>query len=121
MREASSPNDIDFTIDRGNLYREESITDLKVASIRRLIPVKADGTDDPERETVFIGHTQLMSPDGPLPIQAQLEAKTIEQAMDEFPTAMQQALFEVIENIKKMRRQQQVQDRSDQRIIVPGR
>ena len=28
---------IDFTVDKNNLYREESITDIKVASIRRLI------------------------------------------------------------------------------------
>ena len=31
---------IDFTVDQSNLYREEGITDLKVASIRRLIPIK---------------------------------------------------------------------------------
>ena len=29
---------IDFTIDKTNLHREESITDLKVGSIRRLVP-----------------------------------------------------------------------------------
>ena len=33
-------------VDQQNLYREESITDLRVATIRRLIPITADGTDD---------------------------------------------------------------------------
>ena len=37
---------IDFTVDRNNLYREESFTDIKVAAIRRLTPVKPDGTVD---------------------------------------------------------------------------
>ncbi|MBW1694849.1 MAG: cytoplasmic protein, partial [Deltaproteobacteria bacterium] len=29
---------IDFTVSRDNLYREESFTDIKVAAIRRLVP-----------------------------------------------------------------------------------
>lgn len=115
-------DDIDFTVDKSNLYREESITDLKVASVRRLIPVKADGTDDSTRPTIFIGQTQLMSPEGPLPIQSELAAGTIEEALDEFPAAMKRSLAEVVEKIKKMQQQQQQRGRgSDSRIIVPGR
>ena len=34
---------IDLTVDLNNLYREESFTDVKVAAIRRLTPVKPDG------------------------------------------------------------------------------
>ena len=37
---------IDFSVDRSNLYKEESFTDLKIANIRRLIPVKPDGSED---------------------------------------------------------------------------
>ena len=115
-------DDIDFTVDKSNLYREESITDLKVASIRRLVPVKADGTEDSARKTIFIGQTQLMSPEGPLPIQSELTAGTIEEALDEFPAAMQRALTKVVEKIKKMQQQQQQSGReNDSRIIVPGR
>ena len=112
---------IDFTVDQNNLYREESITDLKVASIRRLVPVMADGTDDPSRTPIFVGHTQLMSPEGPLPIQAELAAKTIDEAMDVFPQAMKQALAEMIEKIQQMQRQQQTQQKDESRIIIPGR
>jgi len=31
---------IDFTLDKGNLYREESLTDLRAGAIRVLIPVR---------------------------------------------------------------------------------
>ena len=125
MSADQSVNEINFNVDKKNLYREESITDLKVASIRRLTPVKADGTEDSTRQTLFIGQTQLMSPEGPLPIQSELSASTIEEAIDAFPTAMQRALNEVVEKIKKMQAQQKQQSQSgrgdDSRIIVPGR
>ena len=112
---------IDFTVSKDNLYREESITDLKVASIRCLKPVKSDGTEDTDRKPVFMAHTQLMSPDGPLPIQATLSAGSLEEALEEFPTAMEKALAEVVERIQKMQQQQQQQQKDDSRIIVPGR
>ena len=120
-----SVDEINFNVDKANLYREEAITDLKVASIRRLIPVKADGTEDSTRQTVFIGQTQLMSPEGPLPIQSELAASTIDAALDAFPNAMQRALSEVVEKIKRMQAQQKQQPQSgrgdDSRIIIPGR
>ena len=37
-------NDVDFKIDRSNFYREETFTDLKVGAIKRLTPVKPDGS-----------------------------------------------------------------------------
>ncbi len=107
MPDAAEGQNIDFTVNRDNLYREESVTDLKVASIRRMIPIKADGTDDPERSQVFFGSTQLMTPEGPLPIQSQLSATTLEEAMDEFPSAMRKALDQTIERLKQMQQQQQ--------------
>ena len=120
MPDDGSHQQIDFTVNKENLYREESITDLKVASIRYLKPVKIDGSDDPDRKPMFMGHTQVMSPDGPLPIQATLSAGSLEEALDEFPSAMQKALAEVIKRIQKIQQQQQQQN-DDSRIIVPGR
>lgn len=114
-------NNINFSIDSSNLYREESITDLKVGSIRRLIPIKTDGTADDSRTEVFIGHTQLMSPEGPLPIQSELAAKTLEEAINVFPATMKQALQEMIEKMQEMQKQQQMQQKDESRIIVPGR
>ncbi len=111
----------DFSVDTANLYREESITDLKAASIRRLVPILPDGSDDASRSQIFVGHTQLMSPEGPLPIQARLEAESLAEAYAAFPDAMRKALEEVVRQVEEMRRQQQSQARDQSRIIVPGR
>ena len=106
MPDATEGQNIDFTVNRDDLYREESVTDLKVASIRRMVPIKSDGSEDPSRSQVFFGSTQLMTPEGPLPIQSQLSATTLEEAMDEFPAAMRKALDQTIDRLKKMQQQQ---------------
>ena len=92
---------IDFTVDRNNLYREESFTDVKVAAIRRLTPVKPDGSDDESRDPIFMAQTQLMSPSGPVLLQSILDVETLEQAMEKFPKAMQKEMDKVIEKNKK--------------------
>ncbi len=101
-------------VDKSNLYREESFTDLKVATIRRLSPIKEDGSPDSARPTLFTGETTLMSDRGPLPIQAPIEAKDLNEAMDKFPEAVQAAVERLIEQAKEMQRQQM------SRIVVPG-
>jgi hypothetical protein len=106
---------IDFSVDRANLYREENFTDLKIASIRRLTPVKPDGSADKTRKTIFVGHTNLITPNGPLPIQNVIQAKELQQAMKKFPEAMQSAMERLIEEAKKHKQKE------ESRIIVPGR
>ena len=54
-------------VDKSNLYREESFTDLKVATIRRLSPIKEDGSPDTSRPQLFTGETTLMSGTRPPP------------------------------------------------------
>ena len=93
--------EIDFTVDRNNLYREESFTDIKVAAIRRLTPVKPDGSNDESREPLFMAQTQLMSPSGPVVLQSILDAGNLEQAMDRFPKAMQKELDRIMSEEKK--------------------
>lgn len=92
---------IDFTVDPTNLYREENYTDIKVAAIRRLIPVKPDGSDDASRSPLFMGQTQLITPSGPVMLQSLLTAKTIEEAMEQFPTAMQLQMDKMIAEAQK--------------------
>lgn len=93
---------IDFTWNKGNLYREESITDLKSGSIRILIPVNPDGSEDNGRERIFIGHAQLRSPEGMMvPLQAKLQATNFEEAMERFPEVMTQALQKMIQEANK--------------------
>ena len=108
---------INFTVDKDNLYREESITDLKVAAIRKLVPIKLDGSNDEGRPTIFVGNSQLMSPEGPIPLQAKLEVETLTEALEAFPKAMETAMAEMVEQIKEMQRQQ---EDNQSRIITPG-
>ena len=113
MSEETSPLG-EIAVDQDNLYREETFTDLKVASIRRLTPVKSDGSDDSSRPTLFVGETTLMSARGPLPINCPIEAATLTEAFEAFPQAVQQAVERLMEEAREMQRQEA------SRIVVPG-
>ena len=113
----TQPETIDFKMDRQNLFREETFTDLSGRSIRRLTPVKADGMVDKSRQTVFVGHTSLMTPNGPVPLQAPIQAKGLQQAIKRFPEAMQEALARLLAQAQKIKAQKQQQE--DSRIIMP--
>jgi hypothetical protein len=115
-------NNLDFTIDRSNLYREESFTDMKVGTVKRLTPVRADGSEDKTRKTIFVGHTSIVTPSGPLPIQNVISSKDLQQAVKKFPEAMQGAMERLMEEVKKYQEQEQSQiQKPESRIIVPGR
>ncbi len=101
-------------VDQNNLYREETFTDLKVASIRRLTPLKANGSPDESREVIFMGQTQLMSQAGLLPVQCEIEARTLEEAIQKFPEAVKLAVERMIDEAKEIQR------RESSRIVVPG-
>jgi hypothetical protein len=96
----------DVKMDTANLYREESYTDLKTGGIRKLVPVKPDGSEDTSRSAIFSGHTQLMSPHGPLPLQGGIEAKTLAEAVAGFPQAMEDAMNKMIEEAQQYQREQ---------------
>ena len=119
MNTTGEGQQIDFTLDEKNLYREESITDLKAGSIRRLIPIHPDGSDDKGRTQLFFGHSQVMSPEGPIPLQGKLNANNLSEALDAFPRVMQKSLGEVVEAIREMQERQKKQQREDSRIIMP--
>jgi hypothetical protein len=104
----------DIRMDMAHLYREEAYTDLKTGSIRKLVPVKLDGTEDPSRSAIFSGHTQLMSPHGPLPLQGPIEAGTLEEALQKFPQAMEAAMQRMIEEAQQYQREQA------SRIVTPA-
>jgi hypothetical protein len=113
------PNNIDFTVDQTNLYREENITDMKVAAIRKMTPITPSGEVDESRTPMFVGTTQLMTPEGPLPIQAMLEANSLQEAFEVFPRSMEAAMQRMVEQIQQAQQEQKQKD--DSRIIVPGR
>jgi hypothetical protein len=119
MAEQGQANSVDFTVDQKNLYREENITDMKVAAIRKMTPITPSGEVDESRTPVFVGTTQLMTPEGPLPIQAMLQANSLQEAFDVFPQAMEAAMQRMVEQIQRAQQEQKHKD--DSRIIVPGR
>lgn len=96
----------DVKMDVANLYREESYTDLKTGGLRKLVPVKPDGSEDTSRNAIFSGHTQLMSPHGPLPLQGAIDAKTLDEAVLGFPQAMEDAMNKMIEEAQQYQREQ---------------
>ena len=104
----------EIEVDSENLYREEIFTDMRVATIRRLTPVNADGAFDPSRKVIFVGQAQLMSQVGPLPVQTVIEAGTLKEAMEKFPAALREAVDELMDEAREARR------REASRIIHPG-
>ena len=104
----------EITVDRDNLYVEDVITDLRIATIRRLTPVKADGSPDASRPTLYQGQTQLMSQMGPLPVSCSIEAESLQEAMDKFPEAISLAVERMVDEAREIQRQEA------SRIIVPG-
>jgi hypothetical protein len=104
----------EINVDSSNLYREEIYTDLRVATIRRLVPVLADGSPDPARTPLFTGQTHLMSQAGPLPVECAIEATSLDEAAQKFPAAIKVAVERLVEEAKELRR------REASRIVVPG-
>lgn len=102
-------------ISQKDLCREEIFTDLKTGVIRQLTPVKINGEIDKSRKIMFFGQTQLMTQQGPLPIQFPIEeAKNLQQAAENFPNAMEVYVAAMLEEAKRIQREEQ------SRIIVPG-
>jgi hypothetical protein len=93
--------DINLNLDGNNLYREESYTDLKVGAIRKLTPVTNDGSLDESRDSIFMAHTQLMSPDGPFPVSCLIKTNTLAEAIEKYPEEMKQEVKKVVAAAQK--------------------
>ena len=104
----------ELKVELKNLYREEVFTDLKFATIRQLTPVMPDGQKDGKRKTLFYGQTQMVTPAGALPLQFSIDAKSLKQALELFPAAVEKSVEEFMEKAK------QAQRKEDSRIVVPG-
>ncbi len=101
-------------MDADNLYREEIITDRKVGTLRMMTPLKSDGTVDTARAMLFIGEAQIMTNAGPLPINFEIEAKNLGEAVVKFGDAAKEGVERTVRELQELRRQQQSS------IVVPG-
>ncbi len=104
----------EINMDASNLYREETFTDNKVGTLRRITPVTAEGEADSSRAVQFVGSTQVMTSAGPLPLSFEIEADSLSAAAAGFGEGAKQAFERTMEELKEMQRQQASQ------IVVPG-
>jgi hypothetical protein len=93
-------------MDATQIYREETFTDRRVGTIRRLTPVMPDGAPDGARPVLFIGQAQAMTPMGAIPISFELDSPTLDGAITKFGDAAEQAVQQTMREIQEMRREQ---------------
>lgn len=97
-----------------DLYREETFSDQRTGTIRRLTPVKPDGSDDTARKTLFVGQAQLYTQAGPMPLTFEIPADNLQDAVAAFEGEAHKAIEDTIRQIEEMRREEA------SRIVVPG-
>ncbi|UZE96012.1 hypothetical protein [Alkalimarinus alittae] len=104
----------EIKLDTENLYREEMFTDHKVGTLRRMTPVTPEGELDTNREVLFVGQAQMMTPAGALPLNFEIEADSLSDALNKFGAEAQACLERTLEELREMQRQQASS------IVVPG-
>lgn len=112
MADNTSTRDVRMDVD--DLWREEIITDRKVGTIRMMVPIKADGATDPARATVYTGEAQMMTNMGPLPINFDIEAKTLADAVNGYGAAAKVAIERTVRELQEMRRE------AASGLVLPG-
>jgi len=103
---SSSTDGRQATMDSTQIYLEETFTDRKVGTIRRLTPVAADGSPDAARPVLFVGQAQVMTPMGAVPISFELDATTLNGAIEKFGVAAEAAVHQTMRELQEMRREQ---------------
>jgi len=104
----------DAHMDAENLYREDVYTDRRVGTIRVLTPVRPDGSEDTARAREYVGQASLYTPGGALPLNFDLEAGTLAEAVEAFPAAAGKAVEETLRQLQEMRREQASS------LLIPG-
>jgi hypothetical protein len=93
-------------MDSTQIYLEETFTDRRVGTIRRLTPVTGTGLPDPARAVIFVGQAQVMTPMGAVPISFELDSSTLDGAIAKFGEAAEQAVQQTMRELQEMRREQ---------------
>ena len=92
-------------MDPKSLYREEIITDRKVGTIRVLTPIQSDGSSDASRAITYIGEAQLLTSVGTLPINFEIEAQSLDEAVKKFAEVAKEAVERTVKDLQELRRQ----------------
>ncbi len=104
----------DAQMDAASLYREEVYTDRAAGTLRVLVPVKADGSTDGMRPTLYLGEAQILTNMGPLPISFEVEALTLAEAVANYGEAAKVGVERAVRELQEMRRQ------ASSSIVLPG-
>jgi hypothetical protein len=114
MTEQSGARAGDAKMDAASLYREEIYTDRAAGTLRVLLPVRADGSADAARPTLFIGEAQILTNMGPLPISFEVDAKNLAEAIENYGEAAKVGVERAVRELQELRRQ------ASSSIVVPG-
>jgi len=95
----------ELNMDPKDLYLEEMFSDRRVGSIMRLTPVTGDGSRDDSRPVLYVGQTQILTPAGALPLSFEIEADSLQQAVEKFGETANKAVEDTMERLKQLRRE----------------
>ena len=104
----------DIKIDETSLVKEDVYSDQKIGSVRVLTPVLLTGEVDPTREVTYFGQTQVMSPNGPIPLNFELKAEQLADAFAAFGDAAKESMEQTMREIQEYQREQA------SKIVMPG-
>lgn len=110
----ADPRDLDITMDPATLYREEIYTDRKIGTIRVLVPVTAMGATDTARPLIYTGEAQIMTQVGALPVNFEIEATTLAEAVEGYAEAAKVAVERTVRELQDLRRQ------AASGLVLPG-
>lgn len=102
----AEPRNPDATMDSTSLYREEIVTDRRVGTIRLMSPIKADGSPDAARATIYTGEAQIMTNMGALPVSFDIEAASLAEAVEKYGESAKTGIERTMRELQEMRRQQ---------------
>ncbi len=100
-------------MDPNSLWREDIFTDREIGTIRRMTPVKTDGSTDSSRKTVFMGEASLMTPAGALPLSFEIPGNDLAQAVAGYGAALEKAYHQTLAELQELRR------KASSQIVIP--
>jgi hypothetical protein len=103
MNSASDKGQVQM--DAAQVYREDTFTDRRVGTIRRMTPVTAAGEPDPSRPVLYVGQAQIMTPMGALPLSFDIEADNLASAIEKFGPGAEVAVQQTMRELQEMRRE----------------
>lgn len=110
----ANEKELDARMDPAHLYQEEIFTDRSVGTIQRLTPVTRDGGPDMTRAIIYLGQTQILTPMGTLPINFEIEAKSLKEAAEKFGDGARIAIEQTMKRLEELRRE------AASSIVIPG-